>query len=49
MRDGSWPSELIALATPAAFFAIGRFDDDFSQTSDAEVVACLGRASSERR
>jgi putative phosphoribosyl transferase len=36
--------ELIALDTPDPFFAIGRFYEDFSQTSDDEVVACLERA-----
>lgn len=38
--------ELIALETPEVFAAIGRFYDDFSQTSDAQVLACLERAPS---
>ena len=36
--------ELIALETPDPFFAVGQFYDDFSQTTDDEVVACLERA-----
>jgi putative phosphoribosyl transferase len=36
--------ELIALETPDPFFAIGQFYENFSQTSDDEVVACLERA-----
>ncbi len=36
--------ELISVATPAGFFAIGAFYADFSQTSDEEVAACLQRA-----
>jgi putative phosphoribosyl transferase len=36
--------ELIALETPNRFFAIGQFYEDFSQTSDDEVLACLERA-----
>jgi len=36
--------EVICLETPARFFAIGEFYDDFTQTSDAEVVALLDRA-----
>jgi putative phosphoribosyl transferase len=37
--------ELVCLATPEPFFAIGQFYVDFSQTSDEEVVTCLRRAS----
>jgi putative phosphoribosyl transferase len=37
--------ELICVATPEPFFAIGQFYDDFAQTTDAEVAACLARAS----
>ena len=33
--------ELVCLATPEPFFAIGQFYADFSQTSDDDVVACL--------
>jgi putative phosphoribosyl transferase len=35
--------EMISVATPSWFFAIGQFYDDFTQTSDAEVAACLDR------
>jgi len=35
--------ECVAVATPEHLQAIGQFYDDFSQTSDAEVVACLRR------
>ena len=43
-RIGVDADECVALATPVAFFAIGEFYADFSQTSDAEVVDCLERA-----
>ncbi len=43
-RIGPDADELICLATPAMFFAIGQFYDDFSQTTDEEVSACLERA-----
>ena len=36
--------ELIALETPEPFGAIGRFYQDFSQTTDEEVIACLDGA-----
>jgi len=36
--------EVIALYTPQQFFAIGQFYDDFSQTSDDEVVECLRKS-----
>lgn len=36
--------ELIALETPEPFFAVGQFYEDFSQTTDDEVVAYLERA-----
>lgn len=36
--------ELVAVATPAGFRAIGPFYDDFRQTGDEEVLACLDRA-----
>jgi putative phosphoribosyl transferase len=34
--------EIVCVETPAHFFAIGEWYTDFSQTSDAEVVALLG-------
>ncbi|MEU9045722.1 MULTISPECIES: phosphoribosyltransferase family protein [unclassified Kitasatospora] len=36
--------ELVALSTPGGFFGIGQFYEDFAQTTDAEVVACLDEA-----
>lgn len=36
--------ELVCLATPEPFIAIGRWYHDFPQTSDAEVKALLARA-----
>jgi putative phosphoribosyl transferase len=36
--------ECVCLLTPAAFWAIGQFYTDFSQTSDEEVIACLADA-----
>ena len=36
--------ELIALETPAHFYAVGQAYGDFSPTSDAEVLECLERA-----
>jgi putative phosphoribosyl transferase len=43
-RIGEDADELIAVATPSGFMAIGQFYDDFSQTSDEEVIACLANA-----
>ena len=36
--------ELVCVATPRGFFAIGQFYADFSQATDDEVVACLQAA-----
>jgi putative phosphoribosyl transferase len=33
--------EIVCLETPAAFFAVGQWYQDFTQTTDAEVVALL--------
>jgi erythromycin esterase-like protein/adenine/guanine phosphoribosyltransferase-like PRPP-binding protein len=41
---GHKADEMICLLTPADFQAVGSWYDDFSQTSDAEVRALLGRA-----
>jgi putative phosphoribosyl transferase len=35
--------EVVCLETPDPFVAVGQFYRDFSQTSDAEVIACLSR------
>jgi putative phosphoribosyl transferase len=42
-RLGDAADELVCVATPSPFFAIGQFYLDFSQTTDAEVAACLDR------
>ncbi len=43
-RIGEDADELITVATPSGFMAIGQFYDDFSQTSDDEVIECLAAA-----
>ena len=35
--------QVICLLTPESFFAIGQFYEDFSQTSDEEVINLLDR------
>src|SRR5438552_2902056 len=40
--------EVICLETPAHFLAIGEWYQDFSQTSDREVVSLLQRAAADR-
>jgi putative phosphoribosyl transferase len=44
-RLGDVADELICIETPEPFYAIGQFYDDFSQTTDEEVIACLGAGS----
>ncbi|HEX6658974.1 MAG TPA: dienelactone hydrolase family protein, partial [Ilumatobacter sp.] len=44
VRIGGDADECTALDTPERFWAIGQFYDDFSQTSDDEVIACLAGA-----
>jgi putative phosphoribosyl transferase len=43
-RIGGDADELISVAVPVPFYAIGQFYDDFSQTTDEEVAACLDLA-----
>ncbi|WP_037673801.1 phosphoribosyltransferase [Streptomyces griseus] len=43
-RLGDDAEELVCLHTPWGFFAIGPYYDDFTQTGDDEVVACLEAA-----
>ncbi|MFJ8433389.1 phosphoribosyltransferase family protein [Kitasatospora sp. NPDC094019] len=43
-RLGDVADELVCVATPAPFFAIGEFYADFAQTGDAEVLRHLGGA-----
>ncbi|MER5967061.1 phosphoribosyltransferase family protein [Streptomyces sp. NPDC002057] len=42
-RLGGEADETVSVHAPERFFAIGQFYRDFSQTADAEVVACLDR------
>ncbi len=42
-RIGGAADEMVSVATPQPFFAIGEFYGDFSQTSDETVVACLAQ------
>ena len=39
--------ELVVAHAPQHFYAVGQFYDHFSQTTDEEVVALLGRAARE--
>ncbi|MEU5434244.1 phosphoribosyltransferase family protein [Streptomyces sp. NPDC020719] len=43
-RLGADADELVCPHTPLAFYAVGQFYTDFSQTEDDEVVACLEEA-----
>ncbi|TDU03457.1 putative phosphoribosyltransferase [Streptomyces sp. 846.5] len=43
-RLGDVADELVCVDTPADFFGIGQFYQDFTQTSDDEVVAWLDQA-----
>jgi putative phosphoribosyl transferase len=45
-RMGDSADEYVAVATPARFRAVGQFYEDFSQTTDEEVVAALQVAAS---
>jgi putative phosphoribosyl transferase len=40
-RIGAEADLLVSVSTPFGFMAISQFYDDFSQTSDEDVVACL--------
>jgi len=40
-RIGSGADEFACVLEPPSFFAIGQFYEDFSQTSEDEVIACL--------
>ncbi|WP_086823751.1 phosphoribosyltransferase family protein [Streptomyces sp. NRRL B-24572] len=42
-RLGGEADETVSVHAPELFFAIGQFYRDFSQTPDAEVIACLDR------
>jgi len=43
-RIGADADELVCVATPRGFFAIGQYYVSFPQVSDEEVLACLERA-----
>lgn len=43
-RLGDAADEYVCLETPESFFSIGEFYEDFTQTTDEEVVALLDRA-----
>jgi putative phosphoribosyl transferase len=47
-RIGAEADELVSVSTPWGFMAISQFYDDFSQTSDDDVVACLAAAASQQ-
>ncbi|MFI1653567.1 phosphoribosyltransferase family protein [Streptomyces sp. NPDC020472] len=47
-RVGDDADEAVSVHTPDLFFAIGQFYQDFSQTPDAEVIACLDRSGAGR-
>ncbi|MFE0648646.1 phosphoribosyltransferase family protein, partial [Streptomyces sp. NPDC059534] len=42
-RLGGEADETVSVHAPEVFFAIGPFYQDFTQTADAEVIACLDR------
>ncbi|WP_404817210.1 phosphoribosyltransferase family protein [Streptomyces thermolineatus] len=48
VRLGPYADDLVALDTPANFFAVGQAYADFEQTTDEEVVDCLRRAAEAR-
>jgi putative phosphoribosyl transferase len=41
---GEDADEFVCVARPPSFFAIGQFYDDFTQTTDEQVLDCLARA-----
>lgn len=43
-RMGDAADECVAVANPAEFWAIGQFYDDFSPTTDEEVLDCIREA-----
>ncbi len=47
-RIGADADEFACLLEPPNFFAVGQFYDDFAQTSDEEVIACLRAAAAPR-
>jgi putative phosphoribosyl transferase len=47
-RVGAEADLFASVTTPAGFQAISQFYDDFSQTSDEDVIECLSAAASQR-
>ena len=47
-RMGTDADEFVCVDTPESFYGIGQFYDDFSPTSDEEVVSCLQRTPAPR-
>jgi predicted phosphoribosyltransferase len=47
-RIGAEADLLVSVAAPEGFQAISQFYDDFSQTSEDDVIACLAAATSPR-
>jgi putative phosphoribosyl transferase len=47
-RLGAEADEVVVLATPDPFFAVGEWYRDFDQTSDDEVVSALARSAGSR-
>jgi putative phosphoribosyl transferase len=43
-RIGVSADEFVSVLEPANFFAVGQFYDDFAQTTDEQVIACLRAA-----
>jgi predicted phosphoribosyltransferase len=42
-RVREYADETVCLRSPAGFYAVGQFYEDFRQVEDAEVIALLGR------
>ncbi|MFE5908590.1 phosphoribosyltransferase family protein [Streptomyces wedmorensis] len=47
-RLGGEADETVSVHAPEVFYAIGQFYQDFEQTADAEVIACLDRSRAAR-
>lgn len=47
-RLGGEADETVSVHAPDFFYAIGQFYQDFSQTADAEVIACIDRSRAAR-
>jgi putative phosphoribosyl transferase len=47
-KIGTDADEFVCLETPGEFYAIGQFYEDFSPTTEEDVIACLELATTER-